>query len=151
MTMEGISIKEILITDPEYAGVYDLREETLRKPLGMSLENEDLSADRTDTILAAMKDGKVIGCLMLQHKNDTTIKLRQMAVASEWQGRDIGRLLVAQAEETARHKSYTRIILHARDVAKGFYEKLGYTAAGDMFTEVGIPHVMMEKDLSPNP
>jgi len=147
--MDGISIKEVFITDPEYGGVYELREEVLRKPLGLSLENEDLSADRTDHILAAIAGDKVIGCVMLQPKDKDTIKLRQMAVAPEMQGKHIGRLLVQHAEEMALHKNYTRIVLHARDIAEGFYKKLGYTTTGDPFTEVGIAHVMMEKTLNP--
>ena len=146
--MNGITVKEVFITDPEYVGVYDLREEVLRKPLGLSLENEDLSADRTDHILAAIKDDKVIGCVMLQPKDNNTIKLRQMAVAPELQGKGIGRLLVAHAEEMARHKKYKHVILHARDIAAGFYKTLGYTSKGDTFTEVGILHVTMEKDLN---
>ncbi len=149
--MDGITIKEVFITDSEYGGVYELRETLLRKPLGMSLENEDLSADRTDTILAAMKDGKVIGCVMLQPKNNDTIKLRQMAVAENMQGKNIGRLLVQQGEALVKERGYTHIILHARDIAEGFYKKLGYTTKGDVFTEVGIAHVVMEKRLNPNP
>ncbi len=148
--MSEVIVKEIFITEPEYGGVYDLREEVLRKPLGLSLENEDLSADETDTILAAMQDGNVIGCVMLQPKDNETIKLRQMAVTPAMQGKNIGRLLVQHAEEMARHRNYTRIILHARDIAEGFYKKLGYTTLpGEKFTEVGIPHVVMEKTLKP--
>jgi predicted GNAT family N-acyltransferase len=36
--------------------------------------------------------------------------------------------------------------LHARIVAVGFYEKMGYVRQGELFTEVGIPHVLMQKD-----
>ena len=39
--------------------------------------------------------------------------------------------------------------MHARMTAVGFYAKLGYTRVGDGFTEVGIPHVKMEKRLQP--
>jgi len=143
------TVKEIFITDPEYGQVYELREELLRKPLGLSLENEDLSADRTDHILAAINDDKVIGCVMLQPKEGSMIKLRQMAVAAAWQNKGIGKLLVEAAEELARSKNYTHIILHARDIAEGFYKKLGYKTTSDTFTEVGIPHVVMEKTLNP--
>jgi len=145
--MNSVTIKEIFTTDPEYAEVYELREELLRKPLGLSLENEDLSADRTDHILAAIYDGKVIGCVMLQPKDKITIKLRQMAVATAWQGKNIGRLLVQEAEATAKQHNYGHIVLHARDIAEGFYKKLGYSSTDDTFTEVGIPHIRMEKAL----
>ncbi len=37
--------------------------------------------------------------------------------------------------------------MHARLYARGFYERLGYRAASDIFTEVTIPHIEMEKML----
>jgi predicted GNAT family N-acyltransferase len=38
-----------------------------------------------------------------------------------------------------------RIFLNARGTAIGFYAKLGYTGVGEEFTEVGIPHLRMDK------
>jgi predicted GNAT family N-acyltransferase len=38
--------------------------------------------------------------------------------------------------------------MHARKTAVVFYEKLGYTSTGNEFTEVSIPHFVMEKRLS---
>jgi predicted GNAT family N-acyltransferase len=37
--------------------------------------------------------------------------------------------------------------MHARKDAIGFYEKQGYKISGDEFTEVTIPHFVMEKKL----
>ena len=39
----------------------------------------------------------------------------------------------------------TFFVLHARQNAAGFYEKSGYRAVGDLFTEVGRPHLRMER------
>jgi predicted GNAT family N-acyltransferase len=39
----------------------------------------------------------------------------------------------------------THLLMHARLSAVGFYQKLGYEKVGGSFTEVGIPHVRMEK------
>jgi GNAT superfamily N-acetyltransferase len=70
-----------------------------------------------------------------------------MAVYEEWQGQGIGKILVDAAEAYAKEKGYVSIILHARKVAEGFYKKLGYYTTSSEFTEVGIPHVVMEKDI----
>jgi len=51
------------------------------------------------------------------------------------------------AENIARDAGYKKIIMHARKTAIGFYEKLGYTVTGNEFTEVSIPHYVMEKKL----
>jgi predicted GNAT family N-acyltransferase len=47
----------------------------------------------------------------------------------------------------ARDAGFKKIRMHARKTAVGFYEKLGYTVIGKEFTEVSIPHLLMEKKL----
>lgn len=143
--VEGITTCIVAVTDPEYKEVFALRDEVLRKPLGQSLHNDDLSRDYTDAILAAKHDNKVIACLMLHHIHSQEVQLRQMAVYNHWQGKGIGKLLVQFAENYARNKGYSKVMLHARKVAMGFYAGMGYQQYGDMFEEVGIPHFMMEK------
>ena len=71
--------------------------------------------------------------------------MRQLAVATELQGRGLGKTLVRYAESFARQSGYQEIVLHARESAVRFYEKLGYTRQGDCFTEVTIPHYQMRK------
>jgi predicted GNAT family N-acyltransferase len=141
---------DIVVVDPHsalYQQVFHLREEVLRKPLGMSLHNEDLSRDYTDTILAGLVDGRVVACLMLHPKSENTVQLRQMAVYAHLQGQGLGRQLVQAAEVLAADRGYTKMILHARQVALGFYQSMGYIIVGDEFAEVGIPHYAMEKSL----
>lgn len=141
---------ETVLVSPQsdaYADVFALREEILRRPLGMSLHNEDLSRDYTDVIMAGRIEGKIVCCLMLHHVNAQEVQLRQMAVYEAWQGKGVGRQLVQAAEQLAAEKGYKKMILHARDVAKGFYSSMQYRIVGDEFTEVGIPHYHMEKEL----
>jgi predicted GNAT family N-acyltransferase len=145
--MENITISQITAGDARYQDVWELRETILRKPLGMSLKNEDLSADAKDVILAAMENNAVIGCLMLADIEGKKLKLRQMAVYENWQGKGVGRKLVRAAEQYAATKGYEKIVLHARKVALGFYENLEYTITSGEFAEVGIPHFVMEKAL----
>lgn len=146
--MEGIVVSRIDITDAKYPQVYNLREEMLRKPIGLSLKDENLSADASNAIFIAEHNDTVIGCVMLYPiADEEKIKLRQMAVYDEWQGKGIGKVLVDAAENYAKDKGYSAIILHARKVSEGFYKKLGYDTTSSEFTEVGIPHVVMEKDV----
>jgi predicted GNAT family N-acyltransferase len=145
--MSGITISHINSSSPKYRQVWDLREEILRKPLGMSLKNEDLSKDHTDTIFIAELNDEVIACLMLHRIDEETLQLRQMAVSDEWQGKGVGRLLVIAAEQYSKSEEFTKIILHARKVAVGFYKRLEYHISGEEFTEVGIPHFLMGKGL----
>jgi predicted GNAT family N-acyltransferase len=145
--MDKITIAQIDTASPEYVEVFELRDELLRKPLGMSLKNDDLSRDHTDIILVAKQNNKVVGCLMLHHKDEANVQLRQMAVAGELQGTGVGRVIVTAAEQLAAEKGYKTMVLHARKVAVGFYDRLGYAAISEEFMEVGIPHFIMEKTL----
>jgi predicted GNAT family N-acyltransferase len=145
--MNPITIAITHAAAPEYQAVWQLREEVLRKPLGMSLKNESLAMDADDDIFVAKDGEEVIGCLMLHHLDSTTIKFRQMAVYDAWQGKNIGRLLIETAEKYAANKGYKQVSLHARKVVSGFYTALGYKSIGDEFEEVGIAHLLMKKEL----
>lgn len=145
--MEEIFIKEINVASKEYPQLLEFRHQLLRVPIGLDLFEEDLSDDKEDMILVVMQGKEIVGCVMLHPLDDGKIKLRQMAIAERFQGKGIGKILVEDAEQTASEHGYTHIVLHARGTAEGFYTKLGYKAFGEGFTEVGIPHIAMQKQL----
>jgi predicted GNAT family N-acyltransferase len=145
--MEGIVVSHIRSSSPGYRQVWDLREEILRIPIGLSLKNEDLSGDWEDDIFIAKHNDQIIACLMLHPIGKKQVQFRQMAVCNEWQGKGVGKLLVVSAEKFCFDKGCRKIILHARKVAVGFYEKLGYSISGNEFVEVGMAHYMMEKHM----
>ena len=95
-----------------------------------------------------MREGtELVACLVLKPLDEHCIKMRQLAVRESSQGKGFGRELVNYAHSFARERGYAEIVLHARETARGFYEKLGYEAEGDSFTEVGLPHLAMRKKL----
>jgi N-acetylglutamate synthase-like GNAT family acetyltransferase len=124
-----------------------LREEILRKPLGLKFSKAEFEEEITQFHLAAIADNKVIGILLLQIIDPQRIKMRQVAIRKKLQGKGIGKALVLFSEKFALNKGFTRIGLHARMEAVSFYEKLGYEAIGEQFIEVNLPHYFMYKDL----
>jgi len=131
----------------EYNQMIQLRMEMLRKPLGLTFTKEDLEKEKDDVLMGAFEDDKILGCCLLTKIDDKTVRLRQMAVPNNLQGKGIGRALMVFAENIAHDLGYQKLIMHARKTALGFYGKLGYNISGDEFTEVTIPHFIMEKDL----
>ena len=131
----------------EYLQMVSLRNEILRKPLGLSLEDEDLEKEKEDILMGAFEDDRLLGCCLLTRMDAFTVRLRQMAVPNNMQGKGIGRALMIFAENIARDLGYKKLCMHARKTARGFYEKLGYTTSGNEFVEVTIPHYIMEKSL----
>jgi len=138
----------ISFTSPPYALTVALRHEVLRIPLGLAFTLEQLASESGSHHLAAFDDeGHILGCLMLTPHEGGEVQMRQVAVKSEMQGTGLGRALVEEAERKARELGFTRMMLHARDKAIGFYDRLGYAREGDLFTEVGITHQQMAKRL----
>ena len=131
---------------PEYHSMCNLRDEVLRKPIGLRLTEAEISRDKNDILIVCMANGEAIACCILTKINTDTVQLRQMAVAPAYQQKGLGKELLRFAEKTAMENHYSIIRMHARKTAIGFYEKSGYIVTGEEFTEVGIPHVEMTKD-----
>ncbi len=131
----------------EYRQMVKLRDEMLRKPLGLGFTPEELDAEKDNMLIAAFEDEDILGCCMLVEEKSDTVRLRQMAVLNDLQGKGIGRALMNFAENIARDQGYKILSMHARMNAVGFYEKMGYKVVSDQFTEVTLPHFVMEKKL----
>jgi len=75
-------------------------------------------------------------------------KIGRMAVLAEHRGMGLG----ARVLEALEHEGISRGIrlfrLSAQLSARGFYDRRRYVAVGDVYDEVGIPHIAMEKRLS---
>lgn len=146
--MCGVICKPIQYGSPEYDAAFALREEVLRKPLGLILNEETLAQDRECFHLVCHVGGELAASLQLLPKSSQDIGMRQVAVKPHRQGQGIGRALVEFAEQFARERGFTLMKLHARDTAIPFYKRLGYECAGEPFIQVTIPHQAMQKRLS---
>ncbi len=142
-----MGLKQIDHGTPEYKQMIQLRQLILRQPLGLTFSQEELEKEKEDILIAAFDDDDMLGCCMLVPIDSNTLRLRQMAVNNNLQGKGIGASIMSFAENIARDKGYRKMIMHARVTAIGFYEKFGYKAWGDEFIEVNLPHRVMEKKL----
>ena len=131
----------------EYKQMVKLRDDILRKPLGLVLSPTELDQEKENMLIGAFEEEDMLGCCMLVEKDRASVRLRQMAVLNDLQGKGIGRALMNFAENLARDRGYATIFMHARKNVVGFYEKMGYNKVGDEFIEITIPHYVMEKRL----
>ena len=133
------------------SGAYEeaiaLRHQVLRKPLGLSYDPSELAGENDSFHFALREGAELVACLVLKPLDERCIKMRQLAVGKSSQGKGFGRELVNYAHSFARERGYAEIVLHARETARGFYEKLGYQLEGNPFTEAGLPHLAMRKKL----
>ena len=142
-----MGLKQIDHGTKEYQQMVKLRSDILRRPLGLTYTPEELAREKEDILIGAFDDDEMLACCLLTKVDTKCLKLRQMAVQNNLQGKGIGASMMSFAELVARDKGYKKLIMHARKTALGFYEKLGYKVAGDEFIEVTIPHFVMEKKL----
>jgi predicted GNAT family N-acyltransferase len=139
-----VVFREIAFGTHDYALECRLRDEVLRKPLGLSLSDEDLSGERTQLHFGLFEPGgRMVACVIAAPISENEARIRQMAVSPPHQGKGLGRRVMTEVEAELRRRGFTRFTLRARLSAVGFYEKLGYAAAGGEFVEHGIPHVTM--------
>lgn len=142
-----LKIRTVRHGSPEYWETIQLRRRILRTPLGLDFDPEDLEKEVRDLHIAGFDLARLVGCLVLTPENAEDIKMRQVAVDDQIQGKGIGTKLVIFSERLARDRGYKRMVLSARDTAVPFYERLKYVKEGDEFEEVTVPHWRMVKAL----
>ncbi|MBA2563524.1 MAG: GNAT family N-acetyltransferase [Chitinophagaceae bacterium] len=140
-------IKQIDHGSKEYRQMVELRNEILRKPLGLAFKQEELEREKDDILIGAFEEDKMLGCCLLTRVDKNSVRLRQMAVQNNLQGKGVGATMLNYAENVARDAGYKNMVMHARKTAVGFYEKLDYKVTSDEFEEITIPHCIMEKRL----
>ena len=131
----------------EYQQMVKLRDDMLRKPLGLSFSPNELEEEKKNLLIGAFEDDRLLGCCMIVEEKPGSARLRQMAVLNDLQGKGIGRALMQFAENLARDHGYKLLTMHARKNAIVFFEKMGYKIKSEEFQELTIPHFIMEKQL----
>ncbi len=140
---------EIPFMSPEYDEAVALRNDILRKPLKLEFSVDQLEDEKDQIHLGVYGEDQVLlGCLTLKPIDETSIKMKQVAILEIRQRSGLGRKLVRFSEAWALRNGFFKMELHARDLAVPFYNKLGYKVEGEGFTEVGIMHYKMSKLLN---
>lgn len=144
-----MNVKEIRHGSTEYQQECALRQEVMRKPLGLNLYDEDLLAERGQIHFGLFDEkDQLLACVIAMPVTASEAKVRQMVVRPSLQGKGCGRLLLEAAEKVLVQRGFADLYLHSRMTVIGFYEHLGYTQTGSEFMEVGMPHVKMCKRVS---
>ena len=142
-----LSVRILAPGSADYNAAVALRRAVLRIPLGLDFSADDIAREAGDTHFAAWQGNRLVGTVVMTPYTDTRVKLRQMAVAEDMRGANIGAALLAAFEDHSRNTGIRDIVLAARVTARGFYARHGYTTDDAVFTEVTIPHIQMWKTL----
>lgn len=74
--------------------------------------------------------------------------LGRLAVRPQTRGTALGVALVRAIEDRALSCGLRMVVLSAQTHALAFYERLGYTAYGEVFDDAGLPHRWMRRQLA---
>jgi predicted GNAT family N-acyltransferase len=136
-------------TQAEWDSYYDLRYRILREPLGKERGSERNDGDENGIHFALTENGKLIAVARLDRVDDHICQARFVAVETHLQGKGYGREIMSALENKAVRFGYSKLILHARDYALHFYEKLGYTLVGPSYKLFDVlQHFEMYKELT---
>ena len=142
-----IHFKSFTNTSPLYEQSLVLRNRVLIEAVGRHENCRDFDFPEKDVYLSAFDNELLIGTAIITPLDDYSVQMRQMAVHEDYQGKGVGRKIAREFERLVLELGYNKVILHAREVALPFYEKLGYELSSDVFYEIEIPHYEMKKDL----
>ena len=97
-------------------------------------------------MVGVIENEPVCTCRFFRDKDEaSTFIIGRVAVMKTHRGQQLGAKILLAAEDFIRVMGGIKTKLAAQVQAKGFYETLGYTAAGEVFDEEGCPHVWMYK------
>ncbi|WP_299091553.1 GNAT family N-acetyltransferase [uncultured Metabacillus sp.] len=144
-----MKVKRVTI-DEDLRVAFAIRKEVFVKEQGVPLEDE---FDQFDTLNGLCEH-------ILVHYNEQPVgtgkirfidgvgKLERICILESYRKFGLGKIIIKALEEIAEERGASQVKLHGQTQAKGFYKKLGYRIASNIFMEDGIPHILMLKELS---
>ena len=114
----------------QQAGAYYVRIQAMARQYHITLREEFDEHDTPDTKYIVLLDGDfpIATCRLYELSGEPvpTVMLGRVVVLPEYRKQGLGQRAVKEAEQWARELGYQKSVLESRDVAVGFYEKLGY-------------------------
>ena len=131
-----------------YAAIFRLRWEILRKDWGLPLGSEQDDLEQTAIhrmISGPERNSPALACGRIHQVFDHTAQIRYMAVAAHKQGKGYGSEILKSLEDAAEELKIRQLYLHAREPAIEFYLRAGYTTEHETEPFLGIRHFRMSK------
>ena len=133
------------LTQTEWEAYYDLRFRVLRAPWNQQKGSERDAQEAEAEHFAVFKEQQIIAVGRLDQLNESTCQVRFMAVDPLFQGKNIGKSLMEFILIHSQKKQEKNVILHAREMAVPFYERMGFQATQKSHLLFGeIQHYLMQ-------
>ena len=102
----------------------------MAKQYGITLRQEfdELDTPETKYIVLTDADFPVATCRFYALDADAAM-IGRVVVLPEYRGKGLGKKVMEAAEQWLRELGFAEAVVESRDVAVGFYEKIGYAVA----------------------
>ncbi len=111
-------------------------------------ENEYDENDNIAKHIVIYDDNKALGTCRVYFDNDIgCYHIGRIAVIKEYRGGGLGRVLVTEAEKTAKALGGTEVFIGGQVRVKDFYIRLGYAPVGDEYIEENVAHIGLKKSV----
>ncbi|MGL5835730.1 MAG: GNAT family N-acetyltransferase [Waterburya sp.] len=134
----------------EIAAIKNIRTIVFQEEQEIAAELEFDGLDETATHLLAYLNNQAVGTTRIREIDVKTAKIERLAVLPVARNQGIGKKLMLAALETITQQQKSLAIVHAQAYIALLYQQLGFEIIGEKFSEAGITHVKMIKQLSQN-
>lgn len=110
-------------------------------PVELEWDGQDAAAIH----FIAEHDGEAVATARLRFDDILTAQVGRIAVLKPFRRQGIGSMLLKTLLEYCDQQAIRRLYLHAQLEAVGLYEKFGFKAEGEIFSEAGIDHRAMSR------
>ena len=145
--MNSAQIKTVKYQD-EIVAIKNIRTKVFQQEQGVSPELEFDGLDAEAIHFLAYINNKAVGTARIRAINAKTSKIERLAVLPQVRNKGIGKQLMFAALGEIAVQNKTTAIVHAQEYIASLYQQLGFEIIGEKFSEAGINHVKMVKQLS---
>lgn len=131
--------------NPDARGI---REEVFMKEQGFCNEFDSLDAKAWHVVIYEGGDPVATGRTFPKEGDSKIWMIGRVAVRRPYRGKNYGKAVIVALEKKLRELGASYAELSSQVQARGFYEKLGYTAYGEEYLDEHCPHIAMRKAVS---
>ena len=132
------------------AGAYYVRIQGMARQHGITLRREFDDHDGAASRYIVLTDAEFpVATCRFYPIDENSVMIGRVVVLPEYRGKGLGKRMLEEAESWIRELGFANAVVESRDVARGFYEKIGFSV-----TDCTVIHgdtfdcIRMEKELT---
>ncbi len=125
----------------------EIRKAVFINEQGFQNEFDEIDNKAAHIVLYDEDEIPVATCRVFWDSGKNTYVLGRLAVIEKYRGKNIGSVMLEEAETYVQKKEGKTLILHAQCRAVDFYKKSGFIEFGNVENDEGCPHIWMKKFL----